>query len=294
MLKLWEFLDLPPTVGPACTIASRFLPAPLSDHNTYHTLSSRFCSWAFEALVSSSVSATKSSIEVLYEGGDLGKVLNQIHRQLKIQIKVQYFSHLAKGVKHLRREEEAILEQSNRRNLVRVRDCYHDISCKGVPRNDVRNGGNYVNIDERFHKRRNYGRSSQSLGTVSGPISYNKFKLPLLCGTFGPYDYEASFDVDHMLKCSSPCAYLEKQLLVSIPRIKPSYHNLELVHDNLFFGLLVAIFSSSFACMWSKIHLFFGSFVESGYDERVSWFPWSLYSNFHAKFKGELVENCEL
>ncbi|KAI5664559.1 hypothetical protein M9H77_23882 [Catharanthus roseus] len=144
-----------------------------------------------------------------------------------------------KGVKHLRREEEAILEQSNRRNLggypmrnnqwdmvtfllmldlkhksydcyesnkVRARDCYYDISCKGVPRNDVINGGgNYVNKDERFHKRRddfgeyydsycyggyNYARSSQALGTTSRPIIY-KFKLPLLYGTFGPYDYEA-------------------------------------------------------------------------------------------------------
>ncbi|KAI5682059.1 hypothetical protein M9H77_03287 [Catharanthus roseus] len=35
-----------------------------------------------------SVEATKSSIEVLYEGGNLGKVLNQIYLQLKIHIKV--------------------------------------------------------------------------------------------------------------------------------------------------------------------------------------------------------------
>ncbi|KAI5664542.1 hypothetical protein M9H77_23865 [Catharanthus roseus] len=123
----------------------------------------------------------------------------------------QYFSCLANGVKYLRREEEAILDKHNsydcyESNRVRARDCYYDISCKGVPRNDIRNGGNYVNKDERFHKRRdnfgeyydsyyyggyNYARSSQALGTTSRPISYNKFKLPLLCGTFGPYDYEA-------------------------------------------------------------------------------------------------------
>ncbi|KAI5682759.1 hypothetical protein M9H77_03987 [Catharanthus roseus] len=104
---------------------------------------------------------------------------------------------------------------------------------------------------------------------------------------------DLTFDIDHMLKCSSPCAYFVKQLLVNIARIKPSYHDLELLHDNLFFDLLVADFSSFCASMWSRIHIFFGSSVESGYDERVSWFPWSLYSDFHAKFKGELVENCD-
>ncbi|KAI5653180.1 hypothetical protein M9H77_30367 [Catharanthus roseus] len=104
---------------------------------------------------------------------------------------------------------------------------------------------------------------------------------------------DLAFDIDHILKCSSPCSYLEKQLLVSIVRINPSYHDLELLRDNIFFDLLVANFSSSCASMWSKIHIFFGSFVESGYDERVSWFPWSSSSDFHAKFKGKFVENCD-
>ncbi|KAI5664564.1 hypothetical protein M9H77_23887 [Catharanthus roseus] len=42
----------------------------------------------------------------------------------------------------------------------------------------------------------------------------------------------------------------------------------------------------------SKIHIYFRSFVESGFDKRVNWFPWSLCSDFHANFKGDLVENC--
>ncbi|KAI5683012.1 hypothetical protein M9H77_04240 [Catharanthus roseus] len=87
-----------------------------------------------------------------------------------------------------------------------ARDCYNDISCKGVPRNEVRNGINYLNTDRRFHKRiddyegyydsynyrgYNCGRSSQILGTTSRPLSYKNVKLSLLCRTFGPYDYEA-------------------------------------------------------------------------------------------------------
>ncbi|KAI5676947.1 hypothetical protein M9H77_07897 [Catharanthus roseus] len=66
-----------------------------------------------------------------------------------------------------------------------------------------------------------------------------------------------TFDVDHMLKCSSPCAYLDKQLLDSVARIKPSYHDLELLYDNLFFDFHVANFSYSCASMRSKIHIFF-------------------------------------
>ncbi|KAI5663029.1 hypothetical protein M9H77_22352 [Catharanthus roseus] len=63
-------------VGPASTVVSRLLPAKhLEDHN----LPRMVFHW--------SVEATKSSIEVLYEGGDLGKVLNQIYMQLKIHIK---------------------------------------------------------------------------------------------------------------------------------------------------------------------------------------------------------------
>ncbi|KAI5663385.1 hypothetical protein M9H77_22708 [Catharanthus roseus] len=90
-------------------------------------------------------------------------------------------------------------------NRFGARNDYNDISCKRVPGNDVRNGGNYANMDERFHKRKgdyegyyesynhvgyNYRRISQALGTTSRPLSYNNLKLPLSCGTFSPYDYE--------------------------------------------------------------------------------------------------------
>ncbi|KAI5680782.1 hypothetical protein M9H77_02009 [Catharanthus roseus] len=129
----------------------------------------------------------------------------------------QQFSCLIKDVKDLKREEEAIFEKSSRRdfgehpmhdnqwgygnfspharsyehncydgyesNRLGDRDCYNGISCKRIPRNDVRNGGNYVNMDER--------RSSQTLGTTSRPLSKNNLKLPLFCGTFCPYNYEA-------------------------------------------------------------------------------------------------------
>ncbi|KAI5663072.1 hypothetical protein M9H77_22395 [Catharanthus roseus] len=76
-------------------------------------------------------------------------------------------------------------------NRLGARDCYN---------------GNSVNMDKRFHKRKgdyegyyesynfegyNCRRSFQTLGTTSRLLSYNKFKLPLSCGTFGPYDYEA-------------------------------------------------------------------------------------------------------
>ncbi|KAI5667722.1 hypothetical protein M9H77_17575 [Catharanthus roseus] len=65
--------------------------------------------------------------------------------------------------------------------------------------NEVRNEGNYVNKDGRFHKRRgdyeeyydsyshegyNGRTSSQTLGTTSRPLSFNNLKLPLLWGTF--------------------------------------------------------------------------------------------------------------
>ncbi|KAI5676211.1 hypothetical protein M9H77_07161 [Catharanthus roseus] len=162
------------------------------------------------------------------------------HEQQDFEGLEQQLSCLIKGVKDLRKEEEAILEQSNRKNHgghpMRINqrgycnfsphdrsyehnfyDCYegnrygtrndyNDTSCKRVPRNNVRNEGNYVNMDERFHKRKgdyeryyesyNHGgykcrKSSQTLGITSRPLSYNKLKLPLLCGTFGPCDYEA-------------------------------------------------------------------------------------------------------
>ncbi|KAI5667930.1 hypothetical protein M9H77_17783 [Catharanthus roseus] len=109
---------------------------------------------------------------------------------------------------------------------------------------------------------------------------------------FNPFTCQLSFNVSHMLKCYSPCAYFEKELLVSVIRyIRPSYQDLELLYDNLFFDLHVANFSSSCASMWSKIHILLESFDESGYDERISWFSWSLTGVFHAKLKGEFVEN---
>ncbi|KAI5682103.1 hypothetical protein M9H77_03331 [Catharanthus roseus] len=77
---------------------------------------------------------------------------------------------------------------------------------KFIARKNVRNGGNYVNMEERFHKKKgnyegyygsfnyggyNYRKGSQTLGTTSRPLSYNNLKLLLLRGTFGPYDYDA-------------------------------------------------------------------------------------------------------
>ncbi|KAI5663120.1 hypothetical protein M9H77_22443 [Catharanthus roseus] len=61
-------------------------------------------------------------------------------------------------------------------------------------------------MDEKFHKIKgdyrkyydiynyggyNCGRSFQTLGTTTRPLRYNNLKLPLLCGTFGSFDYEA-------------------------------------------------------------------------------------------------------
>ncbi|KAI5672803.1 hypothetical protein M9H77_13167 [Catharanthus roseus] len=93
-----------------------------------------------------------------------------------------------KGCARLKREDEAILEQSSRRNLgghfmhnnqwgygnfspharsyehnsydcyegnrLGARNYYNDRSYERVLRNEVRNGRNYVKIDERFHKRK--------------------------------------------------------------------------------------------------------------------------------------------
>ncbi|KAI5649923.1 hypothetical protein M9H77_35928 [Catharanthus roseus] len=68
-----------------------------------------------------------------------------------------------------------------------------------------------------------------------------------------PFTCELALDDAHMFKCSSSCAYLEKQLLDSIVRSKLSYYDLQLE--------------------------FIRTFV--------------LYVVFHAKLKGELVENCD-
>ncbi|KAI5658010.1 hypothetical protein M9H77_26803 [Catharanthus roseus] len=107
------------------------------------------------------------------------------------------------------------------------------------------------------------------------------------------FTYELVLDIDHMLKCSPSCAFPEKQLMVSIARIKPCFHDLELLHDNLIFDRLFANVSTSCASIWSKICIFLRTFVENGYDERVHCFFWNLCGDFHAKFKGEFVENCD-
>ncbi|KAI5676034.1 hypothetical protein M9H77_06984 [Catharanthus roseus] len=85
----------------------------------------------------------------------------------------QQFSCLAHDVKDLEREEEAICEQSSRRDFGghpmhdKQRGYAIDLELeivimiylvKIVPRNDARNGGNDVNMEESFHKRRfDYG-----------------------------------------------------------------------------------------------------------------------------------------
>ncbi|KAI5677714.1 hypothetical protein M9H77_08664 [Catharanthus roseus] len=107
-----------------------------------------------------------------------------------------------------------------------------------------------------------------------------------------PFTYELALDVDHMLKWSSSCAYLEKQFLDSVARIKPSYHDLELLHDNLFFNVLVANFSSSCTSMWIRIHIFFGSSVESGYVERVSRLSSFLCNDLHIEYMEKFVKEC--
>ncbi|KAI5681378.1 hypothetical protein M9H77_02605 [Catharanthus roseus] len=109
----------------------------------------------------------------------------------------QQLSYLAKGVKDLRRKEETILEQSSRRNLgghpmhnnqwgycnfspharsyernsydcyegkrVRTRNGHNYRTYNRVPRTEVRNKGNYVNIYGKFDKRRAWEYEVESL-----------------------------------------------------------------------------------------------------------------------------------
>ncbi|KAI5682506.1 hypothetical protein M9H77_03734 [Catharanthus roseus] len=90
---------------------------------------------------------------------------------------------------------------------------------------------------------------------VSTKESKGKTKREILClfvtlvGNLkvNPFTYEQALDVAHVLKCSSPYAYLEKQLLDSVHRINLCYHVLELLHDNLFFDHIIASFLSSCA-----------------------------------------------
>ncbi|KAI5649382.1 hypothetical protein M9H77_35387 [Catharanthus roseus] len=109
------------------------------------------------------------------------------HMQQILEGLEQQLSCPAEGVKDLRREEEAILEQSSRRNLgghpmhnnqwgygnfspharsyehnsydcyegnrLGIRNGHNDRTYNRVLRNKVRNEENYVNMDVRFHKR---------------------------------------------------------------------------------------------------------------------------------------------
>ncbi|KAI5649468.1 hypothetical protein M9H77_35473 [Catharanthus roseus] len=132
-------------------------------------------------------------------------------------------------------------------NRLRTRDCYNGISCKGIPRNDVRNGGNYVNMDERSHKSK-VNELSQAQDVIDRKVIHNEkrntctfvkeeksregkvksfsFKeLKLFLESYASYvtlvlnvmdnplTCDLAFDIDHMLKYSSPCAYLHKLLL---------------------------------------------------------------------------------
>ncbi|KAI5681337.1 hypothetical protein M9H77_02564 [Catharanthus roseus] len=229
--------------SPWLTITSRLLLAPLGKNDTY-----RAC-----------VEAKKSSIKVFHEGGDFGKVWNQNYLQLKIHIKL---------VQEKPPIDDLELEIVIMKYLV-----------KEFQEMMLENGGNYVNKDERIQS-----QFLNFLTTTCGTKPNHRMKVKEEgIGkelSIGFEDTSLNFDIDHMLKCSSSCAYLEKKLMVIIARIKPSCLDLELLHDYLFLDLLVANFSSSCLSMLSKIHIFLGSFVESGYNERVSCFPLSLCSDF--------------
>ncbi|KAI5663044.1 hypothetical protein M9H77_22367 [Catharanthus roseus] len=123
--------------------------------------------------------------------------------------------------------------------------------------------------EKRRVERGGFNEEQSVIGSISTSLEECEYKKSVVNTKESKGKTKETVEVDHMLKCSSPCAYLEKQLLDNFARIKP-YHDLDLPHDNIFFDLLVANFSSSCASMWSKIHIFFGSFVESGYDERIS------------------------
>ncbi|KAI5661714.1 hypothetical protein M9H77_21037 [Catharanthus roseus] len=159
-------------VGPALTITGRFLDGQGFE---CHTLQRRFSIGV--------LNLQNPQYRLFIKGGDLGKVLNQIYNKLKIHIKV-------------------VSERTpNEGQFVLAIDLELEI----VIMIHLVNEENYVNMDERFQKRKgdyeghydrynyggyNYRRSSQTLGTTSRPLSYNNLKLPLLCGTFGPCDYE--------------------------------------------------------------------------------------------------------
>ncbi|KAI5672398.1 hypothetical protein M9H77_12762 [Catharanthus roseus] len=116
------------------------------------------------------------------------------HVQKALEGLEDQLSCLAKGVEDLKREEEAILEQSNRRSLSgRPMHNNHwrygkfSFHARSYKHNsyDIYEGNR---LDSHNYGGHNYRRSYQTLGTTSRPLSNNNSKLPLLCGTFGPYD----------------------------------------------------------------------------------------------------------
>ncbi|KAI5663362.1 hypothetical protein M9H77_22685 [Catharanthus roseus] len=97
----------------------------------------------------------------------LGKVWNQIYNQLKIHIKVVPEQPSNEGFKtfNSNMEEDShyvqqALEGIEHKLLCLAKGCEGLKKRRGIhlgskyPRNYVRNGGNYVNMDERFHKRK--------------------------------------------------------------------------------------------------------------------------------------------
>ncbi|KAI5664505.1 hypothetical protein M9H77_23828 [Catharanthus roseus] len=82
--------------------------------------------------------------------------------------------------------------------------------------------------------------------------------------------FHLALDVARMSKCLSSRAHLEKQLFDTDARIKLSYFDLELLHDDLIIDLIIGNTLSSCASMWSKIYIFLGSLVGSGYAKRVN------------------------
>ncbi|KAI5654240.1 hypothetical protein M9H77_31427 [Catharanthus roseus] len=105
----------------------------------------------------------------------------------------QQSSCLAKCVKDLKREKEASFEQSSRRDFgehpmhdnqwgygnfaphARSYDC--DEGNRFRTRNDVGNGGNYVNMDERFHKRKGDCEDIMIVTTMEDIIMEKVLKL---------------------------------------------------------------------------------------------------------------------
>ncbi|KAI5681816.1 hypothetical protein M9H77_03044 [Catharanthus roseus] len=73
----------------------------------------------------------------------------------------------------------------------RLGNYYKDRSYERAPRNEIRNGGNYVKMDDRFHKRRNdyerycdsynYGRRRMGLKPIK-TWSLMKLELRIRCG----------------------------------------------------------------------------------------------------------------